>query len=131
MSFTNPFQDVLTDAADRARQYLQSIHERHVGVPEEAPKDFHIRNPEQQCRPTVRSVTTPVKGCNDALKALHLLEPSNIGAICSNVGFSGADVCGCGCDIRHSSTVGLNSLVATRTTDVSTCSGTVQYPLTD
>jgi glutamate/tyrosine decarboxylase-like PLP-dependent enzyme len=36
MSSTNPFQEVLTDAAARGQRYLQSIHERHVGVPQEA-----------------------------------------------------------------------------------------------
>jgi glutamate/tyrosine decarboxylase-like PLP-dependent enzyme len=32
----NPFQEVLTDAAARAHHYLQTIRERHVGVPQEA-----------------------------------------------------------------------------------------------
>jgi hypothetical protein len=36
MPFTDPFQEVLTDAAASAQRYLQSIHERHVGVPPEA-----------------------------------------------------------------------------------------------
>jgi glutamate/tyrosine decarboxylase-like PLP-dependent enzyme len=32
----NPFEEILTDAAVRARQYLQTIPERHVGVTQEA-----------------------------------------------------------------------------------------------
>ena len=35
-SSKDPFHEVLTEAASRAHQYLQTIHERRVGVPQEA-----------------------------------------------------------------------------------------------
>src|SRR5260370_29855446 len=35
-TFTDPFQEILTEAAARARHYLQTIRKRHVGVPQEA-----------------------------------------------------------------------------------------------
>ena len=40
MPSTNPFQEVLTDAAARAQHYLRSIHHRHVGVRQEALDDL-------------------------------------------------------------------------------------------
>src|SRR5436309_455423 len=42
MPSPNPYSDLLSDAASRANRYLETIRERHVGVPQEVVDNFSL-----------------------------------------------------------------------------------------